>query len=197
MSDRRESGFSLVEGLVALALLAVSMAILGSILVGSMRANRIQRTQAELQESARMAMSIITQSLRTAGWNPRQVSGFTKLTPTPSGTTAVNQVTINADLNGDGTLNGTDEVIDIRHASDRIEWRRPLVTGANFETLAVDITNDENGDGTAEPMFTLSSATAPRTVVVQITAQSQMRDLQSGEFQRYVVRSTVDLRSAP
>ena len=197
MSRRREAGFSLVEGMIALALLAVSMAILGSILVGSMRANRMQRTQAELQESARTAMSIITQSLRTAGWNPLQVSGFTKLTASPSGSTAVNEVTINADLNGDGTLNGTEEMIDIRHAGDRIEWRRPLVTGAAFETLAVDITNDSDGDGTAEPMFTLSSATAPRTVVVQITAQSQMRDLQSGEFQRYVVRSTVDLRSAP
>lgn len=197
MSGRREAGFTLVEGMVSLALLAVSMAILGSILVGSMRANRMQRTQAELQESARTAMSIITQALRTAGWNPRQVSGISKLVPNPSGSTAVNEVTINADLNGDGTLNGTDEVIDIRHSTDRIEWRRPLVSGANYETLAVDITNDADGDGTAEPMFTLSSASSPRTVTVRITAQSQMRDLQSGEFQRYVVRSTVDLRSAP
>lgn len=195
MSARGESGFTLIEGLVTLTVLSVAVAILGSMLVQAGRINRQQRTQAELQESARTALSITVQALRTAGWNPRQVPGVSPVVASPSGTTT-DDLTINADTNGDGTISGTDEIVEIRHVDDRIEWKRGTATGTAFETLAADITNDANGDGTAEPMFTLSSASAPKTVTVKITAQSKFRDLQSGRYQRYTVSSDVMLRSA-
>ncbi len=192
-----ERGFSLVEAIVGMVILTVSTAILGAMLVQSARINRLQRTQAELQESARTCLSIVVQTLRTSGWNPRQVTGIAPVVPTPAGSTAVEQVRLSADLDGDGTLNGPDEIIDIRHTGDRVEWQRPLVSGSTFEILAVDISNDANGDGVVEPMFTLSSATAPKTVNVRITAQSKGRDVQSGKFLRYTLNSLVTLRNAP
>lgn len=189
---RGERGFSLTEALIAMAILAISISILGSTLAQSARLNKQQRVQAELQESARTCLTLVTQQLRSAGWNPRQVTGLTPLAPTPSGSTAVEQVRIRADLDGDGDTYGTNEIVDLRHANDRVEWRRPNIWGADWETLAVDI---PNATGIPE-MFTLSSATGPTTVTVRVTARSKEPDINTGQYLRYTVSSVVTLRSA-
>ena len=77
---------------------------------------------------------------------------------------------------------------------DRVEWRRFADTNTPFQTIGVHITNDEDGDGTVEPMFTPDNAAKPTRILVKITGQSASPDLTTGTFIRYTVSSEVLLR---
>lgn len=196
MNPRGQRGFSLVEAVVGLAVLALTLGMLGTMLQQSSRINRTQRVQNELQESARSCLSLTVQALRTAGWNPCQNSGVVGVIPFPTAQAAVQQVTLRADLDGDCSFTAADEIVVIRHNVDRVEWMRPNVSTA-WETLATDISNDANDDGVLEPMFVLSSVSNPHTVRVNVTARSRSREVQSGLFQHYSASSLVTLRSNP
>ena len=101
-----------------------------------------------------------------------------------------------ADLDLDGTTDGKDEQVLIRHTGDRIVWRRDNVVSTPFEILATNITNDADGDGVPENMFVpiLDVSLAADRVLVQITARSPVPDPMTGEFIRYTVQSEVALR---
>ena len=66
----RASGLTLIELLIALTL--SGMLILGLVQIASAAASstRLQRNQAQMQENARLAISIITRYVREAGFNP-------------------------------------------------------------------------------------------------------------------------------
>jgi len=67
---RRSAGFSLVETLVTLALLGVVVSVVASLVLQNSRLNKAQLMQAQIQTNARTTLSLIVQTLRTAGWNP-------------------------------------------------------------------------------------------------------------------------------
>jgi len=102
---------------------------------------------------------------------------------------------IAADLDGDGDTDGINEQVRIRHlsASNRIEWRRSA-TGP-YEILAVGITNDADGNGTEEPMFTADSTTNPTRIEVRITAESIENDPVKKAPLRFTIASEITLRN--
>jgi len=190
-SVRAESGFTLVELLVSLALLSMVLGGVAGLLVQNSRINRAEQMSAEVQSNARNCLSMIVQTLRTAGWDPRN-AGFAAVALDPSPTNTNNYIEVFADLNEDGDASDAGEDVIIRWAVDRIEWRTD--PSQPYVTLSDSISNDADGDGTAETMFVPDSMTHPTRITVRITARSPVPDPRTGQFIRYTVSSEVVLR---
>jgi len=188
----RQRGFSAVEALVSLAVLMLAMAGVSVLLVQNARINKAQQMTAALQSDARNCLSMIVQKLRTTGWNPMGAA-IPLIQLDPDLGDNVSEIELYADLDGDSATTGADEQILIRHVGDRIEWRRSAA--GTFEILAVGITNDADGNGAPEPMFTPDSTTDPSRILVRITAESRDPDPTSGQPIRYTVSSEVILRN--
>ena len=69
MRSEQSRGFSLIELLVSLTVLGVVMSGVAVLLLDQ-RINRSEQMQAAVQANARNCLSIITQKLRSAGWDP-------------------------------------------------------------------------------------------------------------------------------
>ncbi len=182
----REQGFTIVEALVAVALLLVAFVAVGGVLVQSAQINRGRQMAVDVQASARTCVSLIVDHLRSAGWNPTNAPGVPSVSVAASG----DELTVFADLNEDGDVDDLGETLLIRRNGDRIEWRPR--TGEPFQTLCLNITNDVDGDGVAEPLFVANAALTD--VTVRVTAQSPFVDRATNNFIRYTVSSDVLLR---
>jgi type II secretory pathway pseudopilin PulG len=194
MNTRRSSGFSIVEMLVSIVVLLLAMAGLAGLLIKNARVNKIEQMTVEAQANARNCLSMVVQKLRSAGWDPLNF-GINVVALDPDTTDPISQIEVFADINPeDGATSGVGEQVLIRHNGDRVEWRQTPTSA--FETLAINISNDADGDGTPEPMFVPDSTTNPTRITVTITAQSPVPDARTGDFVRYTVTADVLLRGA-
>ena len=191
---RGEQGFSLIELMISLTVTLVLMIGATTMMLSNSRINKSQQMTALVQANARNCMSMIVQRLRSAGWDPLNVGIATVNLDSDTGD-GIAEIEVLADLDADGTTNGIDEQVLIRHVGDEIVWRRSNDTGEPFIILASGISNDADGDGTVEEMFVPSSAN-PDRITVQITAQSRAPNPVSGEFIRYTISSEVVLRKS-
>ena len=189
----KNRGFSLVEFVVALALLVLLVTGIAPLLFQSARMNRSQQLVIETQANARSCVSLITQRLRTSGWDPRE-AGIPPLALGAIANGGTDTVQIFADLNEDGDVDDQDENVTIRMASNHIEWKR--TAGGSFETLALNINNDPDGDGTADPLFVPTPTSNPASITVQVTAQSPVMDPRLSDFARFTVTNEVTLRNS-
>ncbi len=185
-------GYSVLEVLVALALLMIAMTSIYGLLLQGARMNKKQQLSVNAQSDARTCLTMVVAKLRNGGWDPGSAGiQVVQLDSNPGD--GIEEIEVFADLDADGDTDGLDEQVLIRHIADRIEWRRSA-SGA-FEVLAVGISNDANGDGTVEPMFTPDSTTNPSRVLVQITAEAPAPDPISWQPIRYTVSSEVVFRT--
>lgn len=205
MSRRRhEAGFTLVEMLVSVVILLLAMAGLASLLIQNSRINKSEQMTVEVQGNARNTLSMIVQKLRSAGWDPKNYGIPTVrldgAIPGSSTTDDISEIEIFADLDEapvgsipDATTADGEQIL-IRHVNNQVVWRMTYDPNDPFVIVSDNISNDANGDGTIEPMFTPDSTVSPTQVTVQITAQSPVVDPVTGDFIRYTVRSDVVLR---
>jgi hypothetical protein len=124
---------------------------------------------------------------------------FVGITPDSNTGDTIAEITMRTDYHTpgtpetpDGVASEEDEIVVFRHTNNTIIWDRD--DDGNFEILAIDISNDADGDGTIEDMFVLDDVTAPTRVTVQITARSPVVDPITGDFTRYTVSSDVVFR---
>lgn len=195
----RQSGFSMIEVLVSLTVLSLAMTGLFSLLVHNSRVNKSEQMKVETQANARNVLSIIVARLRTSGWDPLGTDSFAGITTDTNTGDTIAEITVRGDFHTSGTpdvpdglVDQIDETVVFRHTNDQVLWDRD--NDATFEILAVNISNDADGDGTIENMFVVDDVAAPTLITVQITAQSPVVDPVSGDFWRYTVRSDVVLR---
>jgi Tfp pilus assembly protein PilW len=189
---RREAGVTLLELLVSVGLVSVILSGVAALLIRNSAINRTQQLVSETQSNARNSLSIVVQALRSSGWDPRETD-FAPVVVDPDLGDTVSIVTINSDFSGDGDIDDPDEAISIRHTSGRIEWRKSATD--SYTILAVDVSNDADGDGTVEPMFAYDDPSDPTRVTVQITTVSPIPDPISGSLVRHTVSSNVVLRN--
>jgi len=195
----RQRGFTMVEALVSLTVLALAMTGLFSLLIHNSRLNKSEQMKAETQANARNVLSIVVQKLRSAGWDPLGTNLFAGLTLDANTGDTIAEITVRADFHTagtpdtpDGLADQIDEVIVFRHTNNQIVWDQD--DDGTFEVLAVNISNDADGDGTIENMFVPDSTTDPQQITVQITARSAVIDPITRDFSRYTVSSDVYIR---
>ena len=186
-----ERGFTVLEALIASAILLSAMAAIGGMQLQSSRWGRSQQLAASSRSDAQSCLMMILGKLRTAGWDPMSAGIQVVQLDTNLGDN-ISEIETFADLDADGDTDGVNEQVLIRHVGDIIEWRRSA--SGSFETLAVGISNDSDGDGTPEPMFVPDSTTDPTRVVVQITAESPEPDPVTQAPMRFTVSSEVVFR---
>jgi len=196
---RADAGFSLVEMLVSLTVLLLATTSLAGLLVQNSKMNKSQQLAIDAQSNARNCLEIVVAKLRSAGWDPVN-AGVSTVTLDPDLTDLVSEIEVFADVNADGETDGTTtddddgEQLLIRHTGNQVEWRASADVSDPFVVLAVNITNDADGDGTPEPMFVPDSLTDPERVTVRITARSPVVDPVTRAFIRYTVSSDVVFR---
>ncbi len=190
-TDRRQGGFTLVEMLISLAILALAVGAVAPLVLDSSRVNRSQQMAMQVQGDARNCLELVTSVLRSAGWDPRK-TGIPLVTLNSSDPASADHIEVYADIDEDGDTDGAGEDILIRLSGTQLQWRTS--TGGTFAVLADNITNDGSTHGTPEKMFTPDSATAPTKITVKITARSATRDPRSGFFIWYTVSDVVALR---
>jgi hypothetical protein len=180
-----------IEMLVGVTILLVAVTAITGLLIHNARLNRSQQLAVLAQADARSCLSMIVQKMRSAGWDPTN-AGFQAVRLDSDLGDGIDEIEFFADLDADGATTGIDEQVLIRLIGDQLEWRRSA--GGPFEIMAVGITNDVDGDGIAEQIFTPDSTTDPTRVFVQITAEWPPIDPTSGDSGRFTVASDVVLR---
>lgn len=191
MNRRGESGFSMMELLVSLAVFSLAATGFASMLVDNAKLNKSQQMTITAQADARNCVSMIEQVLRTSGWDPKN-AGFAGIALQSPAAGADNWIEIFADLDEDSATTGAGEDVTIRKNGTMLEWKTS--TGGSYSTLSPNITNDADGDGTPELMFTPDSTTQPTRITVRITARSAAPDPRTGEFIRATVATDIVLR---
>ncbi len=113
---KTEQGFTLIEMLVSLAIGLVILGITMSLFFVQKDTFSRQDQLSEMQQNVRAAMDMIIRDMRMAGYDPAE-AGFVGI---GIDTADSSTVTVYADLDGDGTTNGTDETIEYYFNNDQI-----------------------------------------------------------------------------
>lgn len=166
-------GFTLVELLVAMATGLVILAVVVNTVVLHRGAYQVQDQYAEMVQTARAALDMVSRELRMAGFDPTR-AGFEGLALNPS------RLCIRADARGenpgdppDGDTDDPNE--DIAYQYDPVHLQIDRNTGGGFQPFAEDIVAfsfeylDEKGRPAA-------AAGDIRQVALRITAQTRCAD---------------------
>jgi len=120
----RSEGFTLIEMIIVLLIMAVLMAGMYQNYIAAQRGYQLQEGLAELQENARFAMNMLELNVRMAGFRTDTDVTFVGSFPSSGAAVAPTAATYSVDgqiivgtnnnaVGGDGILNGTD-VVSIR-----------------------------------------------------------------------------------
>lgn len=110
MSARIQAGFSLVEALVSIGVAMILLASFSTYFTYQNRSFAAQNQLTELNENTRAALDLLEREIRMAGYNPTRAA-FTGI-PYNSTTGTLD---LYQDLNGDGTVTGTNEHLTYTH----------------------------------------------------------------------------------
>jgi prepilin-type N-terminal cleavage/methylation domain-containing protein len=127
-----ERGFTLAELLVTTAIVGLIMMGLFSSLSISTEAYLTGANQVETQESARIALARVSREIRGAGYNPTGANFNAVIGAGGAGNPDVTGLTIQSDLNGNGTVNGAGD------AGEQISYTLNGTT-LNRQVLGVDL----------------------------------------------------------
>jgi len=194
----RQAGFTLTELLVATTLGLVLLANVGSFHRFQLFALRNQATQLQIQTDARNFVDLFAREVRRAGMNPTCAGGISGIVEA-----SASLLHFQADLNGNGAIDGTDEEVTYRYNADANTVQRTangvtdtLLSGADLTGSRVRYFSAANAE--LVPSFSGLSA-AQRAAVVRVRLELAMAgssiDPQNSSKLRAQVASDVDLRN--
>lgn len=148
MSTHAEGGFTLIELMVAMAVVSILLVGIYATYVTQLRSHITQQLTLEMQQNLRVAMQVMARDIRMAGYDP------TKLADAGVTTMLANSLRFTADLDEDGTVTGTDE--DVSYAIN-VNGALGRDVGSGLQPLAenIDALNfvflDEDRNSTSNP----------------------------------------------
>ncbi|RJQ64136.1 MAG: prepilin-type N-terminal cleavage/methylation domain-containing protein [Desulfobacteraceae bacterium] len=165
---KKEGGFTIIELLIAMTVGLIVMSAVISTFIIQQKTFDVQEHVTEMVQNARSAMDLMTREILMAGYNPMNAA-FDGVTYNTS------ELKIQADLDGDGTAAGADEIIVYSYNSGTKQIERTTGTGGAPLPLAEDIQSFSfqylNGSGAA----TTTNADI-RQVKIVITARTSKID---------------------
>jgi len=175
-TKNKESGFTLVELLIAMTIGLIILTALSSTFLIQRDAYDDQEQIAEMVQNARAVMDMMTREIRLAGYDP--TGTMQRSNPTNADFVGIpynaNKLEIFADLNGDADTDDTNEYIKYTMDSDYpFEIRRD--TGGGRQEFALNIQSfpfvyfDSNGNST-------TTTANIRQVRITITARTSKPD---------------------
>jgi prepilin-type N-terminal cleavage/methylation domain-containing protein len=149
-AKKHESGFSLMEVVVALMVLSVVLGIAFSLLNRFQQTYRYEEAYADAQRNARFAMARLNEIVRSAGTNPTATTAVNPtdfavlLPPTSTSGSAVSSssIQLKSDLNGDKLNTSTLAAGDVIVTSENVTLR---LDQNNRQIVMVDNTPAGNG----------------------------------------------------
>lgn len=182
---KKNSGFSLIELLVAMGIGMVVLAAVTTTFMSQTRFYSAQEQINQMEQNARGALDLITRELKMAGYKPAG-GGFYGVTYNAS------ELLIQADLDSSGaisTSSSANEQITYAYDATNQQITRKVGTGT-AEVLAENITAftfsylDSSGTAT-----TVSSSI--RQVKIDVTARTASTDPNYGDYHTYQVSATI------
>lgn len=120
----REQGFSLVEMVTVVGVLAIVLLLVGQIVERVQRQYETQRRQVEAADNARAALDTIVRLVRLAGNNPRGLVGLQAIAPDLDGNGLLDTIAFQSDWNpADGVLSDPYENISFFVADGQLMKR--------------------------------------------------------------------------
>ncbi len=157
-------GFTLVELLVAMAIASIMLAAVTSLFVSLNKSYTRQNASADAQQTVRAGVDFMAQSIRLAGLNPAQTTGFGITLATETAIT----FTADFDLNGSIAADGS-ETITYGLSGDELQSNSvPLVENVDdltFTYLAAD------NSILATPVLVAADRATIRTVQIALTVR--------------------------
>jgi type IV pilus assembly protein PilW len=169
--DVRNSGFTLVEMMVAIAIGMIVIASVAGTFSAQTRQNKAEEEIAQMHQNVRGAMDLMTRELMQAGYKASGAS-VTGVTYNAA------QLLMQADVNVDGTIDtgsGSLEYITYAWDSGNLRITRQLGSGGTAETVADNITACAFTYKDASDATTTTSS-AIRKVTISITGRTAKPD---------------------
>ncbi|MFV9690407.1 MAG: PilW family protein [Desulfobacteria bacterium] len=186
----RERGFSLIELLIAMTLGLIVLGAISSVFLTQRQTYDAQEQIADMVQTARAAMDMMSREIRMAGYNPAN-AGFNGITYASS------QLQIQADINGDGNTS-SDPNENITYTYDAKNFRIDRNTGSGGQPFADNIEAFNfvylEADGTTE-VNTFANTGNIRQIRITITARTSKIDRALGDYRRYTLTSLVTPRN--
>ena len=169
MTRRRRSGFTLIESLIALGLLAVVGTALTSLVLATQRDYVTQRERLQAEETIRSVEALLTRVLRTARVDPRRLN-IGRLDADPLGTGSFDNLRARSDFNPvDGDVLDPLEDVQLRVRNDTllVRWQASgTLEPAAFPVRSLQFSYFDT-DGT--PLNTPAAAALAKRVRIVIT----------------------------
>jgi type II secretory pathway component PulJ len=160
-----QTGFTLVDILVGLAMASVLMAAMVSLFTTLGRSYTTQNVSADVQEVTRAGVELMAQNIRMAGVNPGGKSGIGIVSA------AANAIQFTSDFNLNDDIDGTYERISYYLQGNQLMQQlftgNPMPLVANVTNLSFDYW-DENDDPVTDLVADLNEI---RTVIISMTVQ--------------------------
>jgi type IV pilus assembly protein PilW len=173
---RPESGFTLLELVVAVGIFAMILLVVTAVLLSSDRLQTRTMRRVEVQAGSRQALALMTTELRQAGADP---------TNPPMGLVAIvdaraNLIRVRADTDGDGAIQTTEPSEDVTYIYDDSTGTLLRDPGSGPAVLLNNVTSMELTyfDSANQPLTTLplSASDAALVHVIGVTLTSEDRD---------------------
>jgi type IV pilus assembly protein PilW len=186
-------GFTLIELLISLVLTLIVLGGVYQLYTSQTKAYSAQNQVAEMQQNVRIAMDVISRSIRSAGYDPTEsdIFGFTNATFADSslGGTAVpdaNTIYLTLDNDGDGgILDNATEKIGYRLNGGNLQIMTDPTTAfpytwsdlaENIFALTFTYTFDDTGTGLPDNGVAGDNIADVRIVQVSISARTSKKD---------------------
>jgi len=211
LSKNRESGFSLVELLIAMTIGLIILTALSSTFLMQRKIYDVQEQVAEMVQNARAAMDMMSREIRMGGYNPTD-AGFDGITYD------AHQLQIQANIdddediiNADGSYDENENITYTYYdENSAYPYQIKRKTGnGNFISFAENIDvfdfsywkEDEDGDGEMDEVTTTADNDKIRQIKITIIARTTKPDpdytdpTYGDHYRRYTLASVITPRN--
>jgi type IV pilus assembly protein PilW len=184
----QESGFTLVEVLIALAISGIALGTMVHTFATQRQSYVLQEQVTEMTQNARAAMEVLTREIRAAGYNPSGAA----FAGVPYNAT---QLQILADFDGNGDTTGSGE--NIIYSYDAASKQILRNAGAGNQPVADQIQSFTFGylDGNGNPTTVTADIRQLALTIIARTARPDSHYTNNGGYRTYRLTSVVTLRN--